>query len=456
MAGSGKDSLNGGLGNDQITVGTGLSTLIPGSGTNYIQTANKSDTIVSSAGITTVAYVSASPTSSTSGGTTSTSTNTSTGTTTATNTSTGTTTGSTTTGSTTTTTSTGNGKGPSPVIQIVSSVSTAGIAVVVNGLSSTLGDGSVIDANYQWNFGDSGGEYNSLAGFNASHIYTTAGTYKISLTITNDLNQTSTASTNVVISGDSRTAIYVDSVHGSDSNSGLTASAPLKTAAAADAKVTNNTEVFFARGETFDLSQAFKLDAKDILVGAYGSGAQPIISYTAPTVGAVIFTTNSSAANGVTIQDLTFTTLGGTDPTVANQPMGVMAGGYDTAVLRCTFDYVEYDVNASGAPVGLTVFDNTSPISGGLEGYFVWDQGTDTSVIGNTVNGSVHEHVMRTSGASDLWSHKIISAISMARGASKSTWAITPGSMETPLRLAISASVRLGFGVSRSIQPAIA
>jgi hypothetical protein len=71
-------------------------------------------------------------------------------------------------------------------------------------------------------------------------------------------------------------------------------------------------------------------------------------------------------------------------------------------VLRCTFDYVEYDVNGNSAPIGLNVIDNTSPISGGLEGYFVWDQGTDTTIIGNTVNGSVHEHVMRTSSASEI------------------------------------------------------
>jgi hypothetical protein len=82
--------------------------------------------------------------------------------------------------------------------------------------------------------------------------------------------------------------------------------------------------------------------------------------------------------------------------------MGVMAGGQDTSVLRCTFKYVEYDINASGAPVGLTVFDNSSPINGGLQGYFLWDEGVDTTLVGNTVNGSVHEHIVRTSGASEI------------------------------------------------------
>src|SRR5207244_2577198 len=108
------------------------------------------------------------------------------------------------------------------------------------------------------------------------------------------------------------------------------------------------------------LGSAFKLNYHNVLVGAYGSGSQPVINYTALAVGAVIFTTNSPVANGVTIQDLTLTTLNGSQPKAGNMPMGVMAGGTDIAVQRMTFNYVEYDVNASSDPMGLTLFDNTS------------------------------------------------------------------------------------------------
>jgi len=65
----------------------------------------------------------------------------------------------------------------------------------------------------------------------------------------------------------------------------------VQSAVRADALVNNNTEVFFARGQTFNLGSAFKLDYHNVLVGAYGSGAQPVINYTSLAVGAVIFTT---------------------------------------------------------------------------------------------------------------------------------------------------------------------
>ena len=166
--------------------------------------------------------------------------------------------------------------------------------------------------------------------------------------------------------------------------------------------VGDNTEVFFARGEEFDLGQAFKLNHRNVLVGAYGTGANPIINYTSPSTGAVIFTTNSKSAIGVTVQDLTLTTLNGTQPTNTKMPMAIMAGGYDTSVLRCTFYYVEYDINASAQPLGLTAIGNSSPIRGGLQGYFLWNAATDATVLSNYVNGSVHEHVIRTSGAIEM------------------------------------------------------
>ena len=220
--------------------------------------------------------------------------------------------------------------------------------------------------------------------------------------MTNSLGYTSTVSAPVTIAADTRRAIYVDSVHGSDNNNGLSPGQAVQSALRASQLEANNTEVFFDRGETFGLTQAFKLNFDDLLVGAYGSGANPVISYNNPTSGCVIFSTNSSSAIGVTVQDLTLTTLNGSNPSVGNQPMAIMAGGYGTTVQRCTFQVVEYAVNASGAPVGLSVLDNSSPTSNGLQGYFVWDQGTDTVIAGNTVATSVHEHVVRTSSATEM------------------------------------------------------
>ena len=74
-----------------------------------------------------------------------------------------------------------------------------GIGIQVRGLNSVLGIGSPIDANYHWDFGDPTGAYDASNGFNASHIYTTAGKYNLTLTITNDLGYTSTVSAPITI-----------------------------------------------------------------------------------------------------------------------------------------------------------------------------------------------------------------------------------------------------------------
>ena len=39
-------------------------------------------------------------------------------------------------------------------------------------------------AGYAWDFGDPGGAYNRVSGFNAAHVYDRPGTYTITLTLT--------------------------------------------------------------------------------------------------------------------------------------------------------------------------------------------------------------------------------------------------------------------------------
>ena len=410
VAGNGRDTVSDGSGNDKLTVGTGVSVITLGTGSNTVTLGNSGDKVtgagaldkIAVGGQTTTPVTTPTPPPSTPSSTVTPPTVTPT---TPASPSTPVQPSTNLIGTVSWTTyaaSTVSTGGVQAVMQVLAPAPTVGIAIVVRALNSTLGSGSPIDANYQWNFGDPHGAFNTLPGFNAAHIYNTPGTYPITLTVTNYLHQSSSVTMDITISPDTRRVIYVDSVHGSDSNNGLSPSTALKSAARADQLVGNNTEVLFDRGEEFNLSAAFKLDDKNVLVGAYGSGANPVINYTVLITGSVIFTTNSKSAQGVTVEDLTLTTLNGVGPYPASPPMGVMAGGYDTSVVGCTFDYVEYAVNASAAPIGLTVEDNSSPVNGDLQGYFVWDQGTDTTVLGNYVNGSVHEHVLRTSGATEL------------------------------------------------------
>ena len=272
---------------------------------------------------------------------------------------------------------------------------TTGIAIDVRATASTLGDGSPITSNYQWNFGDTAGEYNTLSGYNASHIYQNAGTYTVTLTITNDLGKTSTVATSVTIAPDTRTKIYVDSVNGSDSNTGLSPSSPLQSAAKATSKITNNTEVLFARGETFVLAGTINLQkSTNVLIDAYGSGSSPVLS-TASTASVAISTWYN--VYGLTIQNLTFDAQDTATPAMAIQPRGNAE-----TVRNCVFEHVVYGINGNGGPTGFTLMDSTAPTSTSLQGYLFWVQGTDIVVLGNTAVNSVHEHILRTFTADGL------------------------------------------------------
>ncbi len=383
IAGNGNDTLDGGLGNDSIVSGTGTTIIIPASGNNTVQVGSAKTTIQGNSGKNTILNAAGVVIAGTAGEVTG---------------------GPLAVTWVTTSAAAPAAGAPQAVIQMLDPAAMVGSGVVVNGVNSVVGAGSDIDANFQWNFGDPTGAHDTLGGFNASHVYATPGTYDVTLTVTNINGKTSTASAKVVIAADARRPIYVNAATGDDANNGTTPALAVRTAARGGQLVGNDTELLFARGQTFDLASAVQLKASNVLVGAYGTGAQPVINFTAPASQTVFFTTLSGSAIGVTIQDLSLTTEGGTPlADIANPPMAINVGGYDIVVQRCTFNDVAYAVDAVGSPVGLSVFDNASPQVLGLNGYFVWlTGGADVSIVGNRVAGSVHEHVIRTTGETGL------------------------------------------------------
>jgi len=66
--------------------------------------------------------------------------------------------------------------------------------VTFNGSSSYDNDGTI--SSYSWDFGDGG----SATGQTTTHIYTSEGSYTVTLTVTDDGGDTDTASTTVEIS----------------------------------------------------------------------------------------------------------------------------------------------------------------------------------------------------------------------------------------------------------------
>src|SRR5439155_198547 len=74
---------------------------------------------------------------------------------------------------------------PRPVINLIGKTGTGPHTVHVHALASTLNGGDYLTARWQWDFGDPGGKYNQLEGWNAAHVYDNPGTYTIRLTLTN-------------------------------------------------------------------------------------------------------------------------------------------------------------------------------------------------------------------------------------------------------------------------------
>ena len=75
---------------------------------------------------------------------------------------------------------------PVPVIEVMADTGQAPFAVHANALGGDVGTGDLLTTRFQWDFGDPGGAYNRLEGFNAAHLYETPGDYTLTLTVTND------------------------------------------------------------------------------------------------------------------------------------------------------------------------------------------------------------------------------------------------------------------------------
>ena len=84
---------------------------------------------------------------------------------------------------------------PVPTITTSPSSPTAGNAVLFDASATATSNGASIVA-YSWNFGDG---FSSTVGPNVSHIFTTAGTYTVRLTVTDDQGRTGTVTITVTI-----------------------------------------------------------------------------------------------------------------------------------------------------------------------------------------------------------------------------------------------------------------
>jgi PKD repeat protein len=272
-------------------------------------------------------------------------------------------------------------------------------SIFVNALSSSLGDGTQLNASYAWNFGDAASAYNNLTGWNASHIYDNPGTYTITLTVTNELGLSSTAATQVTITPSTRTTIYVNN-YGNDANSGLSANQPIASELRLEQILgsygNSNVSVLFERGQTFNMPYYLYVEGSNESFGAYGSGAAPVLMKTPGDPGIFYMT---ASANQIVIENLTFDSPN--VATVYNAPemtaTAIYPNGTNITVRNNTFLNLEDAMDCYQGPNGLLVENNSAPSITGLRGYFMWMNGSNGVVLGNTVVNSTRQHIMRSS-----------------------------------------------------------
>jgi PKD repeat protein len=290
---------------------------------------------------------------------------------------------------------TNNSGGPQAVINAIQTTVLVGEGIEVNGLNSVLHTGDPLTTQYHWDFGDPTGKYDALDGFNAGHVYDDPGVYTISLRVTDANGHSSLATTQVTIESDNRPVIYVDT-HGSDANDGSSPGQAVATAARALQLASSDASIEFRRGETFAVNSTIQLNGHDLYVGAYGSGASPVLKRGAGDGTVTLFLTPT--AQNVTIQNITFdsiyTPVNGVAPKINDA--AVWANGTNVVVRDCIFLNVDDAIDGEMKPTGVIVMDNTSPLLTGLRSYFTWVDGTDWSILGNTVANSTREHVIRS------------------------------------------------------------
>ena len=278
--------------------------------------------------------------------------------------------------------------GPTPVITAISTQGTAPFAVHVHCLNSTFTVGDRMSSLLEWDFGDPNGQYNQLTGFNAAHMYNDPGVYTLKLSITDQSGAKVSTTIPVTVIADTRSTIYV-SAAGNDSNNGTSPSTPIKTMAKAQTLVTNNRNILLRRDDTFNLSSQFQINVTNFRLADYGTGGRPLLNWTGGGPYQAIITLGEQAQD-VVIEQLRFDTPN--SPPNPSSARGVHPNGTNITVRSCRFQKVSDAMNSASVVTGWLAQNNTADV---ISGYFIWDQGTDHTFLGNVTTDSINEHTIR-------------------------------------------------------------
>jgi uncharacterized delta-60 repeat protein len=353
-------------------------------------------------------------------------------------------------------------------------------------ISGTSTPRDPLTSHWIWSAGDTSGQYNSLEGFNFSHIYDTPGSYTATLTVIDPKpDHTGTISTTysygpITIESSTtgslaRRQYFVASTTaipaGNDSsNSGLDAAHPFATPAHA-LEIANDTpsqnvngssgstyEILLHQGDTFELSLSSNLDGitgTNVVIGDYhepgGSTAKPIIDQASSVGGFTALGTPGFSATthgAVTIQNIEFASQRTPDYNNADDGANLMKvidpSGTDIAVSNCIFQRVYSVFTANQTTIGAYLVDNSDEISGemahnGLLGYFCFGTGlSDVTIVGNVIGGfnkdstndpdHLDQHVVRAEGTDGAGVTYLLAADNNFSNSFQSTFDLHDGS----------------------------
>jgi hypothetical protein len=263
---------------------------------------------------------------------------------------------------------------------------------------------------YEWDFGDPGsghfttgrqnseGVYpskNSATGFVAAHVYETPGTYMATLRVIDAAGTEYEYIQNITVLSEpvgGWTTYYVSSSDGNDSSDGLSEATPFSTLAKAITMVGTNRRILFKRGDNWTDNKEYLISATGPgIIGAYGTGAKPIIKRTLSNYGTIL----RFSGNDWRLMDIE---LIGPNTGASTDGAGVSprAGGSHLLVFRVTVSGFGQAITTNfnyNLPIGYLVSEcNSGTLHNFLEDFYGgFVQG---GLIGNDF-GESGEHICR-------------------------------------------------------------
>jgi hypothetical protein len=261
--------------------------------------------------------------------------------------------------------------------------------------------GSPLTARYEWDFGDSlpapstqpmnnsrvpapygpNLGYNRLIGWNAAHVYNSAGNYAINLKITDEAGEVRTFRRNITILADDRPIRRVRSF------------SALKSAATGVPAAHVLVETSIDVPETIKPSKGTVIEGivstPTTATTAPADPQLPSLRWINPSRGSVF------TGEDFLLRNLKFTCPRNDDKTTPN----VVRPAGKVTIDWCTADHIYTFVEGNQSPRCVLVKDCRDLSDTSIHALFCWVQGFDWTIVGNVIHNSMREHIVRCGGA---------------------------------------------------------